>query len=77
MTSDTNSWNLPPHRIASMALPEGATYTFVQPPKPIGYWTIDPKSPYGSTYFAIHVKPTDQQIKNTEEMFGWKWKDNE
>ena len=49
----------------------------MQPPKPVGFWTIDPKSPYGSNYFAIHVKPTDQQIKNTEEMFGWKWKDNE
>ena len=71
----SNSWNLPPHRIASIALPE-ATYTLIQPPKPVGFWTFDPKSPHGSNYFAIHVKPTEQQIKNTEEMFGWKWLDN-
>jgi len=38
-------------------------------PPYIGYWVLG-----DSCYFAMLTKPTDQQIKNTEEMFGWKWK---
>ena len=36
-----------------------------------GYWVLG-----GNFYITIETKPTDKQIKNTEEMFGWKWKDN-
>jgi hypothetical protein len=25
--------------------------------------------------FSMYQKPTDDHIKNTEELLGWKWKD--
>ena len=50
------------------------TYAFFQPPKPVGAWVLDPGGVV-HTQFAMHSKPTDEQIKNTEAMFGWKWKD--
>jgi hypothetical protein len=36
-----------------------------------GYWVLG-----GNFHITIETKPTEEQIKNTEEMFGWKWKDN-
>lgn len=49
------------------------------PPKPAGAWVIDPPdNPKGygpCTMFEVFRKPTEQQIKNTEETFGWKWID--
>lgn len=51
------------------------TITNAKPPEPIGYWVLDFSSFGPSTMFAIYKKPTDIQIKNTEETFGWKWKD--
>ncbi len=42
---------------------------FIHPPQPVGYWD------FGGCYISIFIKPTEQQIKNTEEAFGWKWKD--
>jgi len=49
------------------------------PPQPVGAWVIDPpNNPRGAgpcTLFAVFTKPTEQQIKNTEETFGWKWRD--
>jgi hypothetical protein len=39
-------------------------------PTYVGHWVIG-----DNCYFSILTKPTDEQIKNTEEMFGWKWKD--
>ena len=36
-----------------------------------GYWVLG-----GNFHITIETKPTDEQIKNTEEMFGWRWKDN-
>ena len=50
------------------------TYAFFQPPKPVGAWVLDPGGVV-QTQFAMYSKPTDEQIKNTETMFGWKWKD--
>lgn len=50
------------------------TYAFFQPPKPVGAWVLDPGGVV-HTQFVMHSKPTDEQIKNTEAMFGWKWKD--
>ena len=50
------------------------TYTIAQSPKPVGYWVIYPQStPY--TQFAMYHKPTDEQIKNTEQLLGWGWRD--
>jgi len=40
-------------------------------PTYVGYWVLG-----GNFHITIETKPTDEQIKNTEEMFGWKWKDN-
>ena len=40
-------------------------------PTYVGSWCIG-----GSCFINITKKPTDEQIKNTEEMFGWKWTDN-
>jgi hypothetical protein len=41
----------------------------------VGYWSLsdDPMSPS----FAMFKKPSDEQIKNAEELLGWKWIDNE
>ena len=49
-------------------------YTFAKPPEPVGYWILDPQGVW-KTQFAMYSKPTDEQIKNTEELLGWKWKD--
>jgi hypothetical protein len=50
-------------------------YIFAAPqPVPVGYWILDPGGAV-HTQFAVFSKPTDEQIKNTEQMFGWKWKD--
>jgi hypothetical protein len=47
---------------------------FVNNPSPVGYWILYPHStPY--TKFAMYHKPTDEQIKNTEQLLGWKWED--
>ena len=51
-------------------------YTIVMPPKPVGYWCLYQVQGY-STQFAVWNKPTDEQIKNTEELLGWKWKDSD
>ena len=50
-------------------------YNIQKPPTPVGYWMLYAGSvPY--TVFAMYAKPTDEQIKNTEELLGWKWKDS-
>jgi hypothetical protein len=40
-------------------------------PKPAGAWDL------GKFHIQVFRRPTDEQIKNTEEMFGWKWMDYE
>lgn len=42
------------------------------PSKPVGYWVLG-----GNFHIEIMHRPTDEQIKNTEEMFGWEWKERE
>jgi ABC-type arginine transport system ATPase subunit len=37
-------------------------------PKSAGKWIIG-----GTFHVDVTKKPTDEQIKNTEEMFGWEW----
>ena len=49
-------------------------YALTKPPEPVGYWILDPGGVV-HTRFAMYVKLTDQQIKNTEELLGWKWKE--
>lgn len=49
-------------------------YTIAQPPKVVGWWVLYPQtSP--TNLFAMYHKPTDEQIKNTEQLLGWGWKD--
>ncbi len=40
-------------------------------PPIVGYWVLG-----DSCHLAMPTKPTDEQIKNTEELLGWRWKDN-
>jgi hypothetical protein len=47
---------------------------FYEPPKPVGAWVLYPNAPT-LTKFMMYAKPTDEQIKNTEELLGWKWED--
>jgi len=49
-------------------------YTTPKQPKVVGWWVLYPQaSPF--TQFAMYYKPTDEQIKNTEQLLGWEWKD--
>lgn len=50
-------------------------YSLKLPPKPIGYWILDP-GPEWQTKISMYKKPTQEQIENTEKTFGWKWEDN-
>jgi hypothetical protein len=51
------------------------TFTFATvPPKPAGYWVLYPGSA-GKTKFATYLRPTDEQIKNTEALLGWGWEE--
>ena len=45
-----------------------------EPPKPVGYWCLYECEGY-TTKLAMYSKPADEQIKNTEELLGWKWSD--
>lgn len=49
-------------------------FTIFTMPKPVGFWNIGPGGAMGMK-FSIYKKPTDAQIKNTEELLGWKWED--
>ena len=52
------------------------TLSLLKPPSPVGYWILDPGSTHGyNMMISLYAKPTDEQIANTERMFGWKWKD--
>ncbi len=47
---------------------------FLAWPKPVGYWIIDPPvNGKPMTQFAVYTKVTEEQIKNTEQLLGWKW----
>ncbi len=53
--------------------------TFPKPPPAVGYWDIGGIRSEGCNYAGmmvpVYCKPTDEQIKNTEQMLGWKWRD--
>tara|TARA_R110000868_G_scaffold29733_2_gene110533 strand:- start:111 stop:323 length:213 start_codon:yes stop_codon:yes gene_type:complete len=59
-----------------VGLPNPLTYShaIIQSPKPVGYWVLY-KDGALNTSFAMYNKPTDEQIKNTEQLLGWHWKD--
>ena len=50
------------------------TLTFTAPPKPAGYWVLYPGHSL-QTRFGMFVRPTDEQIKNTEALLGWGWEE--
>ena len=45
-------------------------------PKTVGYWVLYPQCKTGNIKFAMYYKPTDEQIKNTEQLLGWGWEDD-
>jgi hypothetical protein len=49
-------------------------YAFANSPQPVGAWVLCVGAPL-TTKFMMYAKPTDEQIKNTEELLGWKWED--
>lgn len=53
-----------------------STYTISSFPEPIGYWVLYPQQTSYQTKFAMYHRPTDEQIKNTEELLGWGWEDS-
>ena len=55
-------------------MPESTPYTFAMPPPPIGYWVMYAQEK-PQTKFEMYHKPTDEQIKNTEQLLGWAWED--
>lgn len=49
-------------------------YKIYKPPQPVGFWVLyELDTP--SFQFEMFKKPTAEQIKNTQELLGWKWKD--
>jgi len=60
-------------QINSTKLSAGS-FEFHEPFKPVGHWQIGPGNV--GILFPVYEKPTDEQIKNTEELLGWKWKDS-
>lgn len=62
--------------IHSTCVSDAATYINSKPSNPVGYWILDP-SGIAHIKFLIYKRPTDEQIKNTEELLGWKWQNYE
>lgn len=52
----------------------GPMLAFASQPKPVGWWVLYAQGPQ-RTVLAMYHKPTDEQIKNTEQLLGWKWRD--
>ena len=47
--------------------------TFNKQPETVGYWRLNYGNNISYTQFAMFGRPTDEQIKNTEELLGWEW----
>lgn len=43
-------------------------------PKPSGCWVLYDNAPHKTRFYVYH-RPTDEQIKNTEQLLGWKWEE--
>ena len=50
------------------------TLYFAAQPKPVGFWVLYPGNAT-QTRFAMYLRPTDEQIKNTEALLGWGWEE--
>ena len=48
--------------------------TITSPPKPVGFWVLYPGAVV-QIRFEMYQRPTDEQIKTTEQLLGWGWKD--
>ena len=48
--------------------------TFLLPPEPVGFWVLYPGAVM-QTKFGMYQRPTDEQIKATEQLLGWGWED--
>jgi len=48
-------------------------YSKITGPQPVGSWVITPG--VFSTRFHVYKRPTDAQIRNTEELLGWVWEE--
>lgn len=75
MTTNTHTNMFQTMQLVETESPAETWLRLNQPPKPVGSWTLDPNPSHIMTKFVMYTKPTDEQIKNTEEMFGWKWQD--
>jgi len=53
----------------NMIVEEGMDYV-IRAPEPVGYWVVGQINA-----FPVMEKPTDEQIKNTEELLGWEWRE--
>lgn len=62
------------HLSELIANPPTFTLTATAPPNPAGYWMLYPGSAR-KTKFAMYLRPTDEQIKNTEALLGWGWEE--
>lgn len=51
-----------------------STFYFAALPKPVGFWVLYPGNAT-KTKFAMYLRPTDEQIKNTEVLLGWGWEE--
>lgn len=60
--------------ISTADLVAPGTYTIARAPQPVGYWILG-SGGYATTAFTMYAKPTADQIYNTEQLLGWKWKD--
>lgn len=50
--------------------------TLYRPPRPVGFWVLGKaEDGFGGFNIPMYSKPTDEQIRNTEALLGWKWKD--
>lgn len=47
--------------------------TFHKQPDAVGFWRLSYGNDRSYTQFAMYARPTDEQIKNTEELLGWTW----
>lgn len=61
-----------PHIVDQGSSYVSPTYVLNLPPKHVGCWTIG-----DSWRVYVQKKVSDEQIKATEELLGWKWHDGD
>jgi hypothetical protein len=60
--------------ISATDLVAPGAYTITKVPDPICYCVLG-SGGYPTINFAMYIKPTDEQIKNIEQLLGWRWED--